>query len=109
MFFRILNERKLNKEQSEAARNRGTDGVTYVNAKAMGYGDSPPPPYAEIFSRHASGGSMFGSSIDSGSGASRRMINGRDYMVVKERNGIGSQLIPIRAPSAAIFQYTYTN
>ncbi|XP_062535181.1 glutamate receptor ionotropic, kainate 2-like [Armigeres subalbatus] len=109
MFFRILNERKLSKELFGAKRNhRSTDGVTYVNAKSMGYGDSPPPPYAEIFSRHTSGGTMFGSSIDSDSG-SRKMINGRDYMVVKERNGIGSQLIPIRAPSAAIFQYTYTN
>lgn len=106
MFFRVLNERKLSKEQ-EANPQLPTERITYLN-KAVGYGDSPPPPYTEIFSRHASGGSLFGSNIDSDS-ASRKMINGRDYMVVKEKNGIGSQLIPIRAPSAAIFQYTYTN
>ncbi|XP_055613759.1 ionotropic receptor 93a [Uranotaenia lowii] len=112
MFFRLLNERKMRKEMQS---NIGSDAssprekLSFVKAAAGGgYGDSPPPPYAEIFSRHASGASMFGKQIET-DGASRQMINGRDYMVVKEKNGIGSQLIPVRAPSAVLFQYTYNN
>ncbi|XP_055533659.1 glutamate receptor ionotropic, delta-1 [Wyeomyia smithii] len=112
MFFRFLNGRILNKEQQFTPRTNPTaiEKLTYVNGKPRSLGDSPPPPYAEIFSRHTNGGTLgfFGSNIDPTAG-SRRMINGRDYMVVKEKNGIGSQLIPIRAPSATIFQYTYTN
>nr|QKN21173.1 ionotropic receptor [Zeugodacus cucurbitae] len=43
----------------------------------------------------------------SGAGGMRRLINGRDYMVFRNPNG-QSQLVPVRAPSAALFQYTYT-
>lgn len=43
----------------------------------------------------------------SGAGGVRRLINGRDYMVFRNPNG-QSQLVPVRAPSAALFQYTYT-
>ncbi|XP_017476210.1 PREDICTED: glutamate receptor ionotropic, delta-1 [Rhagoletis zephyria] len=42
-----------------------------------------------------------------GTGGVRRLINGRDYMVFRNPNG-QSQLVPMRAPSAALFQYTYT-
>lgn len=38
----------------------------------------------------------------------RQVINGRDYFVVKGSNG-ESRLIPMRTPSAAIFQYAYAN
>ncbi|KAL9702646.1 hypothetical protein quinque_006164 [Culex quinquefasciatus] len=113
MFARIMNERKLAKELKELngpGLKLPPEKITYLS---KGVSDSPPPPYAEIFSRHTSGmigaKGMFGSQIVTDGDAARQMINGRDYMVVKEKNGIGSQLIPMRAPSAAIFQYTYTN
>lgn len=37
----------------------------------------------------------------------RRFINGREYMVFRNANG-QSQLVPMRVPSATLFQYTYT-
>lgn len=100
MFFRILNERKLGKKQ-EANHHGSIEKIINLN-KVIAHGGSPPPPYAEIFSRHTSGVNLFGADTKSGVG-SHKIINGRDYVIV------GSQLIPIRAPSAAIFQYTYTN
>ncbi|XP_058828644.1 glutamate receptor ionotropic, kainate 4 [Topomyia yanbarensis] len=110
MFFRLLNARKFGKERKvDDTQKVATEKIPYFN-KARSYGDySPPPPYAEIFSRHASGVGLFNNNQLDADAGSRKMINGRDYMVVKEKNGLGSQLIPIRAPSAAIFQYTYTN
>ncbi|XP_055621480.1 probable glutamate receptor [Toxorhynchites rutilus septentrionalis] len=100
MFFRILNERKLSKKQ-EANRYGSMEKIISIN-KAIVHGGSPPPPYAEIFSRHTSRANLSGGETV-GSVGSRKIINGRDYVIV------GSQLIPIKVPSAAIFQYTYTN
>lgn len=88
---------------------------------------TPPPPYQSIFSHHGGGGGG-GEQQQTGSlqrwrrdgngngvllGADqhgvgvRRLINGRDYMVFRNSNG-QSQLVPVRSPSAALFQYTYT-
>ncbi|XP_052869720.1 probable glutamate receptor [Anopheles cruzii] len=123
--FRFLNQRKLNEQMVLLQRhhpnlaskpNGGTKRISYLG-KRFGptTGDSPPPPYAEIFSRHQLGvlgsertGKLFDGSLDQGT-ANRQMINGRDYMVVREKNGLGSRLIPMRAPSAAIFHYSYAN
>ncbi|EAA00639.3 AGAP011968-PA [Anopheles gambiae str. PEST] len=102
-----------------------TERISYLG-KQFTTGDSPPPPYAEVFSRHQQQQQLgvlgdserTGKLFDDGSGglfgagaggANRQMINGRDYMVVREKNGLGSRLIPMRAPSAAIFHYTYAN
>lgn len=67
---------------------------------------SPPPPYASLFTR-TKHQFMSNESSDLTSHP-RKYINGRDYLVVKNVNG-ESRLIPIRTPSAAIFQYSYTN
>ncbi|XP_075161815.1 ionotropic receptor 76b [Haematobia irritans] len=37
----------------------------------------------------------------------RKFINGREYMVYRTPDG-HNQLVPVRVPSAALFQYTYT-
>ncbi|XP_054732870.1 glutamate receptor ionotropic, delta-1 [Anastrepha obliqua] len=97
---------------------------------------TPPPPYQSIFSNnhrhkhhpdashlgkdgvlnpwrhheHFGGGGFLGNYQMPGGGNAggvRRLINGRDYMVFRNPNG-QSQLVPVRAPSAALFQYTYT-
>uniref|UniRef100_A0A182Q7R8 Ionotropic glutamate receptor C-terminal domain-containing protein n=1 Tax=Anopheles farauti TaxID=69004 RepID=A0A182Q7R8_9DIPT len=115
--FRYLNHRKLNDQlqQQQPSKKDTTERVSYLG-KQFGAGDSPPPPYAEIFSRHQLGvlggertGKLFDDTDYPANGANRQMINGRDYMVVREKNGLGSRLIPMRAPSAAIFHYTYAN
>ncbi|XP_058054740.1 probable glutamate receptor [Anopheles bellator] len=121
--FRFLNQRKLNEQMVLLQRhpnlaskpNGGTERISYLGKRFGTTGDSPPPPYAEIFSRHQLGvlgsertGKLFDAGLDQGT-ANRQMINGRDYMVVREKNGLGSRLIPMRAPSAAIFHYSYAN
>lgn len=37
----------------------------------------------------------------------RKFVNGREYMVYRTSDG-ENQLVPVRAPSAALFQYSYT-
>ncbi|XP_053669519.1 probable glutamate receptor [Anopheles marshallii] len=115
--FRYLNQRKLNDLlQQQPSKKITTERISYLG-KQFTAGDSPPPPYAEIFSRHqlgVLGSERTGKLFDDGNselanGSNRQMINGRDYMVVREKNGLGSRLIPMRAPSAAIFHYTYAN
>nr|XP_040234814.2 glutamate receptor ionotropic, delta-1 [Anopheles coluzzii] len=134
--FRYLNQRKLNEQlaqqqqqqqqqdQQPTSKKLATERISYLG-KQFTTGDSPPPPYAEVFSRHQQrqlgvlgDSERTGKLFDDGSGglygagaggANRQMINGRDYMVVREKNGLGSRLIPMRAPSAAIFHYTYAN
>ncbi|XP_035893437.1 glutamate receptor ionotropic, delta-1 [Anopheles stephensi] len=120
--FRYLNQRKLHdqlqqQQLQQPSKKFPTERISYLG-KQFAAGDSPPPPYAEIFSRHQLGvlgsertGKLFddGSHVGNGGTGNRQMINGRDYMVVREKNGLGSRLIPMRAPSAAIFHYTYAN
>ncbi|EDW70384.1 glutamate receptor ionotropic, delta-1 [Drosophila virilis] len=81
---------------------------------------TPPPPYQSIFNHggeHLHGGQqrwrqagrehgLILGGHHNGAGV-RRLINGRDYMVFRNPNGT-SQLVPVRSPSAALFQYTYT-
>ncbi|XP_065360019.1 glutamate receptor 2 [Calliphora vicina] len=97
---------------------------------------TPPPPYQSIFSSKGrqDNTSMnrwhqavnFGANGNGGFGALRpavadsqyggmgitstglrKFINGREYMVYRTPEG-QSQLVPVRVPSAALFQYTYT-
>ncbi|XP_058463209.1 glutamate receptor ionotropic, kainate 4 [Malaya genurostris] len=108
MIFRLLNQQKFNKQRN-VVDVRQLLFAKPISNKVQSYGDySPPPPYAEIFRRHPSGLGLLNKNHNSDV-STRKMINGRDYIVVKEKNGLSSQLIPMRAPSAAIFQYTYAN
>ncbi|XP_064544875.1 glutamate receptor 2 [Drosophila montana] len=81
---------------------------------------TPPPPYQSIFNHggeHLNGGQQRWRQAGKEHGlilggnhnvaGVRRLINGRDYMVFRNPNGT-SQLVPVRSPSAALFQYTYT-
>ncbi|XP_077291675.1 ionotropic receptor 76b [Arctopsyche grandis] len=56
-----------------------------------------PPPYQSIF------GETYESVYNSG--GKRQNINGREYWVLKLPNG-DTRLIPVRTPSAFLFQYT---
>ncbi|XP_037822507.1 glutamate receptor ionotropic, kainate 2 [Lucilia sericata] len=98
---------------------------------------TPPPPYQSIFSskgrqddksmkrwhqavnfgangngggfgalRPAVADSQYGGMGITSTGL-RKFINGREYMVYRTPDG-QSQLVPVRVPSAALFQYTYT-
>lgn len=55
----------------------------------------PPPPYHSLFKPPF---------VESSTG-NKEYINGREYWVVKSRGG-GTRLVPVRAPSAILYQYT---
>lgn len=73
---------------------------------------TPPPPYTSIFNGYGrklgTMGNIKKNQENSEIKGVRKIINGRDYMVYTGENGF-NKLIPIRAPSATLFQYTYTN
>jgi len=93
-----------------------------LGASTHGQNVTPPPPYQSIFNGGSQGdplnrwrrplgnGNASGNGVLLGGdseGGVRRLINGRDYMVFRSPNG-QSQLVPVRSPSAALFQYSYT-
>ncbi|CAG9761963.1 unnamed protein product [Ceutorhynchus assimilis] len=57
---------------------------------------TPPPSYHTLFNKPV---------VPAGSRCKKQVINGRQYWVVNDKNGITS-LIPQRAPSALLFQFT---
>lgn len=78
---------------------------------------TPPPSYATIFNQsrknniwttHNLPKDNFGGGFGGGQQGIHKYINGRQYKIVKALNG-EERLIPIRTPSAALFQYSYTN
>ncbi|XP_017080167.1 glutamate receptor ionotropic, delta-1 [Drosophila eugracilis] len=94
----------------------------HLEASTHGQNVTPPPPYQSIFNGGSHGepvnrwrrplgnGNAVGNGVLLGGdseGGVRRLINGRDYMVFRNPNG-QSQLVPVRSPSAALFQYSYT-
>ncbi|XP_044731290.1 glutamate receptor 4 [Chrysoperla carnea] len=58
----------------------------------------PPPSYHTLFQPY-SNSSMYPPD------GKKKIINGRDYWVIKATNG-DTRLIPVRTPSALLFQYT---
>lgn len=75
---------------------------------------SPPPAYATLFNRNK----VWTTSeyltpnnkiatIDA-NGGRKETINGRSYMVYRNNETGEPKLVPLRTPSAALFQYTYT-
>lgn len=68
---------------------------------------TPPPAYATLFNRNKIFTTDdYTKSFDMNNGK-RQTINGRNYMVFRNDDG-EPRLIPIRTPSAALFQYAYT-
>lgn len=113
MFFKFLNYRQANKVQMlDKSYGRETTNNTMSTI-------SPPPPYGALFNRHRfmTGSDLFYGQDENQFGQdraskesslkTRKVVNGRDYLVVTEKGT--SRLIPMRVPSAALFQYSYTN
>lgn len=122
MFFKYLNYRQ-SKKIVVLDKSYGRDPTRTKKATATNV--SPPPPYGELFNRNRfmTGSDLFygqnpsqfspesttedNNSNNASSMKNRKVINGRDYMVVREQGM--SRLVPMRVPSAALFQYSYTN
>ncbi|XP_059617045.1 glutamate receptor ionotropic, delta-1 [Phlebotomus argentipes] len=107
LLFRCLNNRGICVPKARADKHkwaRVRDDVTVDSV-------TPPPPYTTLFnrSRNILGGiaEQKDFAMRESNGLQRQNINGREYFVVKGSDGV-SRLIPLRVPSAALFQYSYT-
>ncbi|XP_033149329.1 LOW QUALITY PROTEIN: glutamate receptor ionotropic, kainate 2 [Drosophila busckii] len=134
LLFRYINGRHEANKWSRHGIGRATNGRSFKPSRwlrALGHikggegqllGTSthanhvtPPPPYQSIFNqgggehlqRWRRNPGLVLPDEKNGAGV-RRLINGRDYMVFRNADG-HSQLVPIRSPSAALFQFTYTD
>ncbi|XP_045478920.1 glutamate receptor U1 isoform X1 [Harmonia axyridis] len=63
----------------------------HLESNVLNFNKTPPPAYHTLFSMQ--------------NGGKKKIINGREYWVTDERHA-GPKLIPARAPSAMLFQYT---
>lgn len=113
MIFKFLNYHQSKKvQQLDSSYGRDPGVIATKKSESFVSSISPPPPYTTIFSRHRIGTDSLTPKLPSGLSRDERemknhkVINGRDYMVVKEL-GV-TRLIPMRVPSAALFQYRYT-
>lgn len=68
---------------------------------------TPPPSYATLFNQSRKNNIWTTHNLPEDEGI-KRYVNGRTYKVIKTLNG-EERLIPMRTPSAALFQYSYTN
>jgi hypothetical protein len=99
LFTRYINERK------RKLNHRGTT-IRQVKPKptmrAIQNQDSklisPPPAYGEAIK------TIFNTK-DDGKIEGYRTFNGRTYAIVRDDNGGGTQMVPTRTPSAALFNY----
>lgn len=66
------------------------NNLSYEKAKDNFIKALPPPSYQTLFGQK---------------NAQKRIVNGRDYWVIKSFEG-DTRLIPVRQPSALLFQYT---
>lgn len=93
----IRGTRRINVQPSQKKR---TAFVHEAGSKTI----SPPPAYGDaiktIFNTQ---NSIVEQSGKAGSIEAYRMLNGRQYAVVKDEGG--TQLVPTRTPSAALFNY----
>lgn len=116
LIFKCLNDRNMDKQKPVGSKD---DELLWTkehqNSKL--YNVTPPPPYAELFNRSRiqkfggdGGASVWSTKENTNShmGGIEKTINGRNYMVMKMEDG-SSRLIPLRTPSAALFQYNYAN
>lgn len=72
---------------------------------------TPPPSYATLFNRSRNNKvwttDNFAHTPAEHGAPVQQLINGRNYMVFKTNQG-ETRLIPMRTPSAALFEYAYT-
>ncbi|KAL5290263.1 RNF10 family protein [Megaselia abdita] len=118
LFFKFMNAKKIQQDDWQfnpaMKRNKNYDWDNVRDKMKSNFGNynlTPPPPYASIYSgiNTTSSNSNLSNQPNYSNQLHgvKRLINGRDYLVFKNKNG-ESQLIPVRAPSATLFQYSYT-
>lgn len=114
LFFKIKNGSNIGpvewqQQNPGGKKNKNYDWNITREKNKNDYNLTPPPPYTSIYSGSTPSDQNLPNQpnySDQLQGV-KRVINGRDYLVFKNKNG-DSQLIPVRAPSATLFQYSYT-
>ncbi|XP_055376829.1 glutamate receptor ionotropic, kainate 2 [Condylostylus longicornis] len=115
LIFRCLNARRERFQDEEFLRrgnvkniawNKNRNGIQTLSNNNI----TPPPPYTSIYnqSRQLMQNLNRINEIDPEKPAVKKLINGRDYIVYRNIKG-ENQLIPLRAPSATLFQYSYVD
>lgn len=106
MIFKCLNNRNILKHPANMEKIdnffKQRDHTNRFNNSNV----TPPPPYAELFNKNRS--KVWTTGNGNTQQGVQKYINGRFYMVTKGEDG-GSRLIPLRQPSATLFQYSYNN
>lgn len=107
LIFNWFVNRKMNVPTLEAAEKQTNYGKNIVGFNAnyafgkTGYlgGEDlsfpPPPPYNALFKP----------AVVRTTNSEKRIVNGREYWVVKSEGG-ETRLVPVRSPSALIYQFT---
>ncbi|KAL9909618.1 ionotropic receptor 76b [Glossina fuscipes fuscipes] len=131
LLFRCINQLWTRNNVNDAvAKQKASVSKGYNQGLILTMKATPPPPYQSIFTggiernagnkwKHVFGsktrqlsreypGFISTTGLTTGSHGIRRIINGREYMMYQAPNG-ETQLIPVRAPSATLFQYTYVD
>lgn len=99
--FRFLLHRQQDHSGLKDPYNKKTDKLVVPTI-------TPPPSYAALYNRSRNNNIWTLSETENKNMEGiTQYINGRKYMVVKGDDG-QKRLIPLRTPSAALFQYSYT-
>ncbi|CAH1993607.1 unnamed protein product [Acanthoscelides obtectus] len=92
-----LYENTKRKKRHRRPRDDRPQPIFYKNGDRNFPLITPPPSYQSLFRP------PFAYNANEGK---RRHINGREYWVLNAKNGATSQLVPLRTPSALLFQYS---
>lgn len=109
IIFRLFS-RRLNLNYNNLKSNTSTFTKNLNNTNTLKKNHSnvtPPPAYATLFHRNKVFTTNDYIKSQEMSAGKTQTINGRDYMVFQNEDG-STRLIPMRTPSATLFQYAYT-
>lgn len=109
VIFRFFS-RRLNLNYNDQKSQTSTHPKNLNNTKTLKKQHSnvtPPPAYATLFHRNKIFTTNDYIKSQEKNVGKTQVINGRDYMVFQNEDG-STRLIPMRTPSATLFQYAYT-
>lgn len=109
VIFRCFS-RRLNLNNNNLKSQTSTYTKNLTNTKTLKKHHTnvtPPPAYATLFHRNKIFTTNDYAKSQERDVGKTQVINGRDYMVFQNEDG-STRLIPMRTPSATLFQYAYT-
>lgn len=104
--IRDVGNERARRIQVQPKNNRTSRKAFGAQSQASTSKSTPPPEYNEAIKTLSSLQASTSTGQTTSNIESYRTFNGRTYAVTRTEGG-GTQLIPVRAPSAAIFNYQY--